>query len=188
MTKTRRCVPRPTAAAGEASDVPAASRLGPFGLPVVRRRDAETGYAYPPRMTDFVWRGQFQNDEVRRLHAEAFSSPAGAHDWWARVNAHSLGWVCARDDRELVGFVNVAWDGALHAFILDPMVATTARRRRLGTALVTTAAEEARSKGCHWLHVDFEDHLRGFYFGACGFQPTNAGLINLVTPPGGTQE
>jgi hypothetical protein len=30
-----------------------------------------------------------------------------------------------------------------------------------------------------WLHVDFEDHLRGFYFDACGFTPTNAGLIEL---------
>jgi hypothetical protein len=32
---------------------------------------------------------------------------------------------------------------------------------------------------CEWLHVDFEDHLRAFYFDACGFEPTNAGLIGL---------
>jgi hypothetical protein len=37
----------------------------------------------------------------------------------------------------------------------------------------------ARDAGCEWLHVDFEDHLRRFYFEACGFQPTNAGLIAL---------
>jgi hypothetical protein len=30
-----------------------------------------------------------------------------------------------------------------------------------------------------WLHVDFEDHLRGFYFDACGFRPANAGLVEL---------
>lgn len=29
------------------------------------------------------------------------------------------------------------------------------------------------------LHVDFEDHLRGFYFDACAFIPTNGGLIEL---------
>ena len=27
--------------------------------------------------------------------------------------------------------------------------------------------------------VDVDDHLRAFYFDACGFTPTNAGLIEL---------
>jgi hypothetical protein len=30
-----------------------------------------------------------------------------------------------------------------------------------------------------WLHADFEDHLGRFYFEACGFEATNAGLIAL---------
>ena len=29
------------------------------------------------------------------------------------------------------------------------------------------------------LHADFEDHLARFYFQACGFAPTRAGLIRL---------
>jgi hypothetical protein len=33
--------------------------------------------------------------------------------------------------------------------------------------------------GCQWLHVDFEDYLRPFYVGSCGFRPTNAGLMPL---------
>jgi hypothetical protein len=33
---------------------------------------------------------------------------------------------------------------------------------------------------CEWLHVDFEDHLREFYFDRCGFEPTNGGLVKLV--------
>ena len=45
--------------------------------------------------------------------------------------------------------------------------------------LVEVAVREARAAGCEWLHIDFEDHLRGFYFDACGFRPTNAGLIEL---------
>jgi hypothetical protein len=40
-------------------------------------------------------------------------------------------------------------------------------------------AGAGRAAGCEWLHVDFEDHLRAFYFDACGFVPTNAGLIEL---------
>lgn len=77
-----------------------------------------------------------------------------------------------------MGFVNVAWDGAAHAFVIDTMVAASARRRGIGQELVKVAAGEARAARCEWLHVDF-DHLRPFYFDACGFTPTNAGLIPL---------
>jgi GNAT superfamily N-acetyltransferase len=87
--------------------------------------------------------------------------------------------VCARDGEELVGFVNVAWDGVVHAFILDTMVTGGVRRLGVGTRLVEVAVERVRAAGCEWLHVDFEDHLRAFYFDACGFTPTNAGLIEL---------
>lgn len=95
------------------------------------------------------------------------------------MERHSLGWVCAFDDSTLVGFVNVAWDGAGHAFILDTVVADSHRRAGIGAELVAVATREARAAGCEWLHVDFEDHLREFYFDACGFQSTNAGLIPL---------
>ncbi|MBA3290822.1 MAG: GNAT family N-acetyltransferase, partial [Actinobacteria bacterium] len=44
---------------------------------------------------------------------------------------------------------------------------------------IAVAVAEARAAGCEWLHVDFDDHLRTFYFDACGFVPTNAGLIAL---------
>jgi GNAT superfamily N-acetyltransferase len=127
----------------------------------------------------YVWRGDFANAEVNALHAECFSHRVLDDDWTTQVQAQSLGWVCARDQEELVGFVNVAWDGAVHAFIVDTMVAEAAGRRGVGTALVALAVAEARAAGCEWLHVDFEDHLRSFYFEACGFTPTNAGLIAL---------
>jgi N-acetylglutamate synthase-like GNAT family acetyltransferase len=60
-----------------------------------------------------------------------------------------------------------------------PMVTARAGRRGVGTQLVALAVAEARAAGCEWLHADFEDHLRAFYFDACGFSPTNAGLIAL---------
>ena len=127
----------------------------------------------------YHWRGEFENAELNALHAEAFAGRIRDDDWVSQVQGHSLGWVCARDGDGLVGFVNVPWDGDAHAFILDTMVAQRAGRRGTGTELVAQAALAARAASCEWLHVDFDDHLRAFYFDACGFTPTNAGLIAL---------
>lgn len=91
---------------------------------------------------------------------------------------HSLAYVCAYDGDRLVGFVYVAWDAGIHAFLLEPTVHPDMRRRGLGTELVRRAAAAARERGCQWLHVDYESHLDGFYK-ACGFKPTLAGLIRL---------
>jgi ribosomal protein S18 acetylase RimI-like enzyme len=135
------------------------------------------GSVQPARLE---WRGIFDNRALNELHAEAFQHRFFDDDWVAQVNAHSLGWVCAWSGAdELVGFVNVAWDGALHAFILDAAVSSKAARQGLGASMVKLATERTRAAGCDWLHVDFEDHLRTFYLDACGFTPTNAGLINL---------
>ncbi len=127
----------------------------------------------------YEWRGEFTNDEVNRLHAEGFHHRVLEDDWVGQLDRHSLGWVTARDGEALVGFVNVAWDGAVHAFILDTLTAQTHARQGIGTELVGVATDHARAAGCEWLHVDFDDDLREFYFGACGFAPTNAGLIPL---------
>ena len=127
----------------------------------------------------YEWRGDFANQEINRLHAECFDHRVLDDDWKTQVENHSLGWVTARDGEELVGFVNVPWDGAAHAFILDTMVTSRARRTGVGTSLVERAVEEARGSTCEWMHVDFDDHLKEFYFRACGFTPTNAGLIAL---------
>lgn len=127
----------------------------------------------------YEWRGDFDNEAVNALHAQSFEHPPEAIDWLARTHHHSLGWVCARQDGEVVGFVNVAWDGGVHAFVLDTMAAKGHRGAGIGTGLVTAATEGARSAGCEWLHVDFESPLRAFYFDACGFEPTDAGLLAL---------
>ena len=139
-------------------------------------------------MTDvtYVWRGGFSNAEVNALHAEGFDHPMLEDDWKAQVERHSLGWVCARDGDELVGFVNVPWDGGTHAFILDTLVDARARRQGIGTRMVALAAAEARAAGCEWLHADFGDELTAFYFDRCGFVPTPAGLIALW-PAGGSE-
>jgi GNAT superfamily N-acetyltransferase len=137
----------------------------------------------------YQWRGLVHNPEVNALHAEGFGHRPLGYDWEAQIAEHSLGWVCARDGGRLVGFVNVAWDGGVHAFILDTMVATAARRHGIGTRMVAIAAEHARAAKCEWLHVDFEEHLRPFYFGSCGFRAAPAGLIALQPPqPGAARQ
>jgi ribosomal protein S18 acetylase RimI-like enzyme len=127
----------------------------------------------------YEWRGPVANEEIGALHAEGFGHAVTGSDWAGRLARHSLGWVCARRDGELAGFVNVIWDGGAHAFILDTVVAVAARRGGIGASLVERAASGAREAGCDWLHVDFEDRLADFYFRSCGFRPTRAGLIAL---------
>lgn len=130
----------------------------------------------------YIWRGAFDNLELNRLHAEAFGTrvyDAAEWDWEQQVERHSLGWVVAREDGRLVGFVNVPWDGLVHAWIQDTIVASDARHRGIATRLVSLARDHAREAGCEWLHVDFEDHLRSLYIDACGFTPTPAGIMAL---------
>ena len=130
----------------------------------------------------YEWRGAFTNPELNALHAEAFGTrlfDESEWNWVELVHQHSLGWVAARDGSDLVGFVNVLWDGLVHAWLQDTMVAAEARGRHIGTELVDHARRGAKEAGCEYLHVDFEDHLRAFYYGACGFRPTNAGLLEL---------
>jgi N-acetylglutamate synthase-like GNAT family acetyltransferase len=94
-----------------------------------------------------------------------------------------LGWATARlGDGLLVGFVNVAWDGCDHAFLLDTKTDPNYQHRGIGIAMVAVAASRSREAGCEWLHVDFEAALRPFYFDACGFQQTEAGLVHLYEP------
>jgi len=130
----------------------------------------------------YEWRGDFTTAEVNELHAEAFETRVydeSEWNWRDQVEQHSLGWVVARAGTGLVGFVNVIWDGVVHAWLQDTMVARSARRRGVGVQLVAVARDQARAAGCEWLHVDFDDDLETFYVDACGFTPTKAGLIAL---------
>lgn len=75
--------------------------------------------------------------------------------------------------------MNVAWDGADHAFLLDTLATVSYRRKGVGTAMVAVAEDNARKAGCDWLHVDFGPRLGPFYLDGCGFQETAGGLIAL---------
>ena len=136
---------------------------------------------------EYRWRGALTDSEM----AELVRSHGGraVPGWWDQVRPCSLGWVTARlVDGALAGFVNVAWDGGDHAFLLDTKVASRYQRQGIATELARRAAAQAKAAGCEWLHVDFEEHLAPFYYGACGFRPAPAGLIHLPALPSGPPE
>ena len=133
------------------------------------------------------WRGPLTDDEMVDLVGSHGGTPVPG--WWDLIRPQSLGWVTARlGHGEVIGFVNVVSDGGDHAFLIDTKTRGSYGRRGVGTRVVKFAARHAKAAGCKWLHVDFDDHLAAFYFGACGFEPTNAGLINLRSLPDGAEE
>jgi ribosomal protein S18 acetylase RimI-like enzyme len=135
----------------------------------------------------YTWREPIADHELVDLVLSHGGNPSWG--WWDRISAHSLGWVSARESAGLlVGFVNVAWDGGDHAFLIDTKTRGSHQRRGIGGELVRKAVLNAAAAGCEWLHVDFEPHLAPFYFDACGFRRTDAGLVHLrptSVPPTG---
>jgi 3-oxoacyl-[acyl-carrier protein] reductase len=130
-----------------------------------------TRFEISPPLTD---------DALNALFSAAW--PAHRPRPFASVLRQSLGTIGAFEGERLIGFVNVAWDGGQHAFLLDPTVHPEFRRRGLGTELVRRAAALARTMKTEWLHVDYVDELAQFY-ARCGFRPTSAGLLRLDEEP-----
>jgi GNAT superfamily N-acetyltransferase len=141
-------------------------------------------------MIDYRVSPPLANETLNALFSVGWPSWQRAPDTsdWQPVLQRSLVYICAFDAARLIGFVNVAWDGRDHAFLLDTRVDPDFRMRGIGKELVARAANEARALGCEWLHADYSPELTTFYE-ACGFRPTAAGLIPLgdssvaVTPP-----
>ncbi len=133
--------------------------------------------------TETIFRidGPVDDDELTALHLLAFpASSAGFVPWSRRLQRHSICWITAHQGDRLVGFVNVIGDGGAHAVLLDTVVAPAHQRRGIGRGLVTRAIEEARTLGCHWLHVDYEPRIADFYERVCGFDASAAGRIRLA--------
>jgi GNAT superfamily N-acetyltransferase len=116
------------------------------------------------------------NEALNALFAAAWDAHTPRD--FSSTLGHSLGFVGAFELERLVGFVNLAWDGGVHAFVLDTTIDPEFQRRGIGSALVTRAIELAGERGCHWVHADYEPHLSAFY-NVCGFKPTLAGLVKL---------
>jgi GNAT superfamily N-acetyltransferase len=116
------------------------------------------------------------NSELSELWKSAWPSPP-PDDFQKSLRACLLH-ITIRRNGTLIGFVKVATDGGVHAFLLDPTIHPDFGRRGLGVELVARARDLAKQRGAEWLHVDFEPHLAKFY-AACGFSPTLAGLVRL---------
>ena len=94
----------------------------------------------------YTWRGKFSNVEIHAVHAEAFGTrlyDESEWNWIEQCERYSLGWVVARDGSRFVGFVNVLWDGLVHAYLEDVMVSAGARKRGVGVGLVRAARDGA---------------------------------------------
>jgi GNAT superfamily N-acetyltransferase len=105
-----------------------------------------------PNRLSTGWRGPVSDMEmVTLVTAHGGRAVPG---WRDQIRPYSLGWVTARVGEEaLVGFVNVAWDGGDHAFLIDTKVASAYQRQGIATELVGRAASHAKAAGCEWLHV-----------------------------------
>lgn len=130
----------------------------------------------PSKLVTYRVNPAASDGELNSLFAAAW--PAHVTADFEPMLKHSLAYVCAYGGDKLVGFVNLAWDGGIHAFLLDTTVAPAWQRRGIGRELVRRAAAEAQARGMHWLHVDYEPHLDAFYR-SCGLRPTMAGLLRL---------
>ena len=120
------------------------------------------------------------NEELNPLYAVSWPH----HKTWdfMPVLERALVYVCAYDRAQgdrLIGFVYAAWDGGVHAFLLEPTVHPDYRRRGIGRQLVHRVRDFCLARGgLDWLHVDYDAALEPFY-ACCGFKPTPAGLISL---------
>lgn len=145
---------------------------------------------------DQVWRPVAMTIEYRRNHTIGTDEHnqlrlcawgrENAIDWQP-VLAHSLGWVTAHSEGRLIGFVNVAWDGGGHMFLLDTTVDPDYQRQGIGSELVRKAIALSAEAGGDWLHVDSDEVLMNGFYGPCGFEPTPAGLVNLDAVRNGTR-
>jgi GNAT superfamily N-acetyltransferase len=113
------------------------------------------------------------------LFAAAWGS---AKPGYSRALARSFTWVTASSGDELVGFVNVAWDGDCHFFLLDMTVHPDWQRKGIGRRLVEEAIDACRGRG-EWLHVDAPEELMTGFYQRCGFVQTPAGLVDLTKVP-----
>jgi GNAT superfamily N-acetyltransferase len=129
---------------------------------------------------ELLARPAVDDEELSALHAAAFRGTPQLQPWVDRLARHSLTWVGAYDGGRMVGFANVAWDGGVHAFLLDVVVEPRRRGQGIGTAVVAEAARLAAAAGCEWLHVDFVPEHAAFYLDRCGFTSTEAGVVKLT--------
>ena len=127
---------------------------------------------------EYRLRAPITTDDLNALRARSWEGRATTFDW-TEAFARSLGWITAHDADRLVGFVNVAWDGTCHAFLLDTTVDPDYQRQGIGTGLVQRSIRLAADAGLEWMHVDSDDLLMKKLYEPCGFKSSEAGVLWL---------
>ncbi len=124
----------------------------------------------------FLTSPRIADSELNKLFSSAWDTHTDTD--FSYLDTNSLGYICVYDADLLIGFINVAWNGDRHAFILDTTVRKEYQKQGLGKKLVQRALALAKSNKVEWVHVDFEPQYEHFYR-SCGFTACPAGLINL---------
>lgn len=126
----------------------------------------------------YAERADLEAEELQDLFARAWAG--AAKPGYDEVLRRSFSWISAHDEGRLVGFVNLAWDGGVHFFMLDTTVHPEYQRRGIGNTLVRRAIEACRGHG-EWLHVDSDDELMKRLYFPAGFTPANAGTVSVLS-------
>lgn len=126
----------------------------------------------------YAERAELRPEDLQGLFASAWAGHG--KPGYDNVLARSFSWITAHDEARLVGFVNIAWDGSVHFFLLDTTVHPDYQRRGIGASLVRRAIDTCDAHG-EWLHVDSDKELLERLYFPAGFSPANAGTIRIAT-------
>src|SRR3990170_3780143 len=89
---------------------------------------------------EYRHRESLDEEELQGLFESSW--PDGRKPGYGSVLEHSFTRVTARSNGRLVGFVNIAWDGGKHFFLLDTTVHPDWRGRGIGRRLVMEAVAD----------------------------------------------
>lgn len=154
-------------------------QLGLLYFAAVLQNDRRGDHEHMPGIESVVYshRAELVHGELQALFTAAWGSPKADY---RPVLAHSFTWVSAHTAGQLVGFVNVAWDGGVHFFLLDTTVHPDWRHQGIGRRLVHEAISDCRGRG-EWMHVDSDADLMSSFYGPCGFDHAPAGVMYVGT-------
>ena len=94
---------------------------------------------------DYRLKSPLDSEALNALYAVSW--PNHTHFEFEPVFSRAVAYLLAYDQERLVGSVYVAWDGAQHAFLLEPTVHPDYRHQGIGKELVRRAANAARDAG-----------------------------------------
>ncbi len=130
-------------------------------------------------MVDIMQNPKLSNSALNELFLRSW--PDYKERDFKPVLERSLAYFGGFSGATLISYLNVAWDGGLHGFILDTTVHPNYRRKQVALNMLIKATDVARIHGLEWLHVDYAPVYEALYQKA-GFRSTAAGILQLADP------